>query len=74
MYDPTLDMKTCGHILFEILSSNFCRSCRDLRYLRYVNFKVEKIGDKISVKLIASVLCRSQYRYSDMKKFTKYRQ
>ena len=33
-HDRTSDLKACGHILFEMLSSNFlpvCRKCIDLR-------------------------------------------
>ena len=41
IYYPTLDLKTCGPILFEILSPNLCLDCRYLRYLRYIYSKVE---------------------------------
>ena len=44
-YDLTSDLKTCGHISFDILGSIFCLGCRYLRYLkclRYIDLKVEK--------------------------------
>ena len=47
-YDPTSDLKTCGHISFEMLSPKFHPDCRYLRYLRYIYLKVEK---KMSCKI-----------------------
>ena len=32
-YDPTSNLKTCGHILFDILGSNFVPYWRYFRYL-----------------------------------------
>ena len=37
-YDPTLDLKRCDHIWFDMLGSNFCLDCR---YCRYVDSKVK---------------------------------
>ena len=42
IYDPTLDLKTCGHISFDIISSNLRTDCKYLIYLRYIDSKVEK--------------------------------
>ena len=42
IYYPTSDLKTCGHISFEIISSNLRPDCIDLVYLRYIYSKVEK--------------------------------
>ena len=41
-YNPTSDLKTCGHTSFEMLGSNFHPDCRDLIYLRYIDSKAEK--------------------------------
>ena len=41
-YDLTLDLKTYGHILFDMPSSKFCPDFIDLRYFRYIGSKVEK--------------------------------
>ena len=38
-YDLTLDLKTCGHLLFEMPGLEFCLDCR---YLIYIDSKVEK--------------------------------
>ena len=56
MHDPTSDLKTCGHISFEMLSSNLHPDCRDLRYLIYSDSKVEKHYDEIFVVSIASLI------------------
>ena len=41
MHDPTSDLKICGHISFEKLSSNLRPGCRYLKYLRHIDLKVE---------------------------------
>ena len=42
IYDPTSDLKTCGHISFDMLSSNLLQNCRGLRYLRYIYSNIDK--------------------------------
>ena len=37
IYDPTPDLKTCCHILFDMLSLYFCSDCIYMRYLRYID-------------------------------------
>ena len=39
IYDPTLDVKTCCHSWFEMVSSDLHSDCRYLRYLRYIDSK-----------------------------------
>ena len=39
IYDPTPDLRTRCHILFEMLSSNLRSNSRDLEYLRYRDLK-----------------------------------
>ena len=70
IYDLTLDLKTCGHISFDMLSSNLRPDYMDLRYLIYIDSKVEKTFDEIFVALVVSVICQSQGRYLDMLKYT----
>ena len=48
-HDPTSDLKTCGHISFEMISSNFSLDCIDLIYLRYMDLKVNFL--KLSCKI-----------------------
>ena len=40
IYDPNLDLKTCCHILFEMLSSNLRSDSIYLKYLRYFDLKI----------------------------------
>ena len=45
IYDPASYLKACGHILFEMLSSNLRPDWIDLRYLRYIDSEVEKTAN-----------------------------
>ena len=46
-------LKICGHVSFEMLSSNFCPDFIDLRYLRYIDSKVkEKMSREINPLVI----------------------
>ena len=48
IYDPDLDLKTCVHISFEMLSSNLRPDCIKFTYWIYIDSKVE--GGKYHVK------------------------
>ena len=48
-YGPTSDLKTCGHILFEMLSPNFCLDYIYLIYFIYIYSKVDIL--KLSYKI-----------------------
>ena len=41
-YDPNMDLKTCDHILFEMIGSIFCPYFRGLICLRYMDSNVKK--------------------------------
>ena len=47
-YYPTFDMKTCVHILMEMLGSYFVLDCREFRYFGYIDLNVNKA--KLSYK------------------------
>ena len=49
-YYPTFDLKTCVHILLDILGSYVVPDCREFKYFRYMDLKVNKT--KISCKNI----------------------
>ena len=49
MYNPTSDLKTCGHITFKMLGSNFEPDCRGLIYI-YLD--VNKIEVSCRVKTV----------------------
>ena len=45
------DIKTCGHVLFEVVGSNFGLECTDLRYM-YLD--VNKTKMSYTIKLSCS--------------------
>ena len=47
-YYPTFYLKTCVHILMEMLGSCFILDCREFRYFRYIDLNVNKA--KLSYK------------------------
>ena len=46
---PTFYLKTCVHILLEIIGSYFVPGCREFRYFRYMDLNVNKT--KLSCKI-----------------------
>ena len=41
-YYPTFYLKTCVHILLDMLGSYLVPDCREFRYLRYMDLNVNK--------------------------------